>query len=331
MNLACSVDLSGDVFAKCFSPHCAHAMPRRLGKLHAEPELFRAHSVTIDTPFLSPKAGETDDRVVSQDPALDSILRAWIDHPDQQGSTKAVAIRSPMGTGKTTLLDRVLTRLRETAATAAAAAAMGSGGATGAATAAPGKPENTNVLVLTYRQTLAYEQLRKLQPHGFVNYLDVPKDAPFHNRNKYPRVICQIESLRRVAGPSGLAGLHAQFDLVVIDEVESVLRHFCSPTVGSPYSTLELLIEIIQGARRLVVLDAFLGDATHDFLKKIGVSNRVVINAHQSPPRTFRFTNHEAAWLARIVQDLADDKNIVLASLSTQLIYKVTAARPLLV
>ena len=311
MNLACTVDIAGDVHAKCFSPLCTHALPHRLGKLHAEPELFRAHAVTIDTPFLSPKADEADDRVVSQDASLDTILRAWIDHPDKQGSTKAVSIRSPMGTGKTTMLDRVLTRLRETVA---ASAAIGGG-----------KPEGTNVLVLTYRQTLAYEQLRKLQHHGFVNYLDVPKDAPLHSRKKYPRVICQIESLRRVAGPSGLAGLHAQFDLVIIDEVESVLRHFCSPTVGSPYSTLEFLIEIITGARRVVALDAFLGDATHDFLKKIGVSNRVVVNTHQAPPRTFRFTNHQAGWLARIVQDLADDKNIVMASLSTQLIYKVIA------
>lgn len=308
INLACSLDPGGDIYARCFSPLCAHAPRHRLGRLHAEPELFRAHAVSIDTPFLSPKEGETDDSVVSQDASLDAILRAWIDHPDRQGSTKAVSIRSPMGSGKSTLLDRVLTRLRETAARAA-----GLGAAV----------DRSTVLVLTYRQTLAYEQQRKLQNHGFTNYLDVPRDAAFHNRDKYPRVICQIESLRRVVGTCGIAELLSKFDLVIIDEVESVLRHFCSPTIGSPYSTLELLIEIIQGASRVIAMDAFLGDATRDFFQRIGVSNQVVINLHKGPPRIFEFSNHEAAWRARILEDVSNNLNVVVASLSTQMIYKM--------
>jgi hypothetical protein len=299
MNLSCFLDDAGDIRAKCFSPLCAHAPPTRLGRLHPEPDRHLSSSVLIDTPYLSPAADDPDPDVASQDPAIDAVLKKWI--AGDPSSAKAVSIRSPMGTGKTTLLDRLLVLLTRQAP----------------ADAPP------RVLVLTYRQTLAYEQVRKLAPHGFVSYLDVKRDAPLHNRKRYPRVICQIESIRRVAGPSGLYGLGATFDLVVIDEVESVLRHFCSPTVGSPYSTLELVTDILGGASRVIAMDAFLGDGSFEFFKAVGVSNQVVVNARKSPPRTFEFTNHENEWRARIVDDLLHGKNVVVASLSTQLIYKV--------
>jgi hypothetical protein len=308
MNLSCFLDDAGDIHAKCFSPLCAHAPPARLGRLHPEPERHLSSSVLINTPFLSPAPDDPDPHVASQDPALDAVLRSWIagdpsipKGPKGPKGPKTVSIRSPMGSGKTTLLDRLLLLLTKQAP--------------------PDKPPR--VLVLTYRQTLAYEQVRKLASHGFVSYLDVDHDAPFHSRKRYPRVICQIESLRRVAGPSGLYGLGATFDLVVIDEIESVLRHFCSPTVGSPYSSLELVTDILHGASRVIAMDAFLGDGSFEFFNAVGISNQVVVNAHKTPPRTFEFTNHENAWRARIADDLLKGRNVVVASLSTQLIYKV--------
>jgi hypothetical protein len=231
---------------------------------------------------------------IAQDPALERVLLDWLGEKNAAAAPPCVSIRSPMGTGKTTLLDNVMRRLG---------------------------PEAT-ALVITYRQTLALEQTGKLKTHGFVSYLDVPHDKQLHRRAKYPRVICQLESMHRLVA---LTGEHEAFDLVIVDESESVLRHINSPTVKAPAYAVDLLLGVLRGARRVITLDAFWGNATADFLSAGGIANRLVINQHKAPPRTFEFTNHNEAWRARILDDLSEGRNVVVASLSTEMLYK---ARP---
>lgn len=120
------------------------------------------------------------------------------------------------------------------------------------------------------------------------------------------------------------------FDLVVIDESESVLRHFASPTVRSPVSVMRTLRSMVAAARHgVITMDAFWGSATHDFLRAAGVPperNRLVINEHRGAARTFRFSNDRAAWTDRVLEDLAAGCNVVVVSLSTETLYKVAEA-----
>lgn len=103
-----------------------------------------------------------------------------------QGRYKALCVKSPMGTGKSYMLERLI---QEHFA---------------------GK----TVLFVTYRQTLAYEQAKKLRMCGFTNYLSVKKEEPLYDREKHPRVICQYDSLGRLC-----RGAVPRYDLIILDEV----------------------------------------------------------------------------------------------------------------
>ena len=157
--------------------------------------------------------------------------------------------------------------------------------------------------------------------HGFVSYLDVDRAADLSDRRAYPRVICHIESLHRL-GEVELP----QFDLVILDEVESVLRHWASPTVAAPVGAMSKFMYMLQGAPRgVVTLDAAWGPLTHTILQRARLTNILVVNeCAPAQPRTFSFTNDCAAWTARIMEDLKAGRKFVVASLSSE---KILALR----
>lgn len=296
-NLRCFVDNAGDVYAKCYSARCADCKPVRLGRLYVESTRYLATAVHIDTPYLAvdSRHSTTTDVIMdrmSECPTFDNVLHRWV----AGTAPRVLSIKSPMGTGKSTLLDVLLKRM----------------------------PPSTTVLMVTYRQTLAMEQQRKLANHNFVNYMAVGRSSELSDRKRHPRVICQVESMWKLG--VHLGGAHT-FDVVIMDEVESVLRHHASPTVKAPHMTMAILVALMQAAKRgIITMDAFWGAATHEFLEELQLSNQLVINAHRPPPRTFSFTNDGDWWQQRIVDDLKAGVNVVLASMSTERIFRVKDA-----
>jgi hypothetical protein len=222
---------------------------------------------------------------ISDNPTFNTVVERWI-----RGEFKTLSIKSPMGTGKSTLLNAIIQRFL-------------------------GIP----ILVVTDRQTLAIQQERTLANHGFVNYLD-DKDG-IRDREKYPRLICQVESLWRLGAHVRFA---SSFGIVIIDEVESVLRHHASSFVKNPVTAMNLLTAMLKTTTHgIITMDAFWGQATHDFLRNEGLSNQLIVNDYKPAPRTFSFTNDVPAWQNRIMDDLANGLNVVLVSLSTDRIAKV--------
>lgn len=267
-NMRCFVGDASEVYLKCFSESCQDRPAFRIGPLHAEPETWSAHAVRVRMKYLdwekqAEPPSEIDDDTDAE--RLDIAVRDWA-----AGRFKALNIRSPMATGKSTLLHGVLETLFR------------------------GK----SVLIVTYRQTLAYEMSRKLDSLGFVSYLD--QDGPLHDREVYPRVICQVDSFQRLAPLFGVPS----FDVVILDEIESVLRHFGSATLAAPISVMESFVSMIETATSVLSMDAFWGAAAHDFIERCGVTQRLVINEYRGAPRTFVFDDDENAWQERIRSDL---------------------------
>lgn len=164
-------------------------------------------------------------------------------------------------------------------------------------------------LICARRQTLAKEIGRKLKDKNFVCYLD--EQGSLADRNKYPRVICQLESMHRLFGD----GFEVpSYDLVVIDEVESVLRHLSSATMTSSLASIDMFEDICRGARRgVLAMDAFLGPSTADVLNKMQLRPQVVINKHRKNPRNFAFTEDEEDWLHEMCNDIKEGHNVVSA------------------
>ncbi len=284
----CTVDASGGVFAKCLAETCSDHRPKRVGDFYQTPPLWKEVSTAIDLRFLCIK---DDPLRMSESKDLDAALSSWL------GGTapRALGIRSAMGTGKSSLLDTVILKM----------------------------PRTATMLAVTFRQTLALELSRKLKNHGFVSYKDVAPEESMDSRDELPRVICQIESLHRLKSAFGDT---PAFDLVVVDEMESALRHLGgSPTVKSPFATTELLSAMMNKAGRVLTLDAYLGDTALSFAKAIGMDQRLIHNVHRTQQRTFEMTSDIFEWKKQIVDDVLCGGNIVVASLSATLIEEVHA------
>eukprot|EP00798_Chlamydomonas_sp_ICE-L_P003184 gene3184-biopygen20937 len=281
--MRCFVDTAGNCIVKCFSATCDNHAPACIGRL-VEPagDSWDAGALHVNSKYID------IDACLEMKQAVD----VWLD-PERK-DVNTLSVRSPMGSGKSTMLDALLERVGE----------------------------DKTVLVVTYRQSLALEHKRKLARKGFVSYLDAdvtPQDL--RRRDKTPRVICQIESLHRLAEHPCMRYLTSGFDIVVLDEVESLLRHFLSPTVVTPLAEMRGLADTLNATTTgVVTMDATWGSVTKEFLKQAGLRNLLVVNDYRSTEnaRTFSISKDEVTWSAQIRDDITAGRNVVVVSLSQE-------------
>eukprot|EP00798_Chlamydomonas_sp_ICE-L_P031957 gene31957-biopygen9484 len=281
--MRCFVDTAGNCLVKCFSATCDNHAPACIGRL-AEPagDAWDAGAVHVNSRYID----------IDACLEMQQAVNVWLD--TERKDVNTLSVRSPMGSGKSTMLDALLERVGE----------------------------DKTVLVVTYRQSLALEHKRKLARKGFVSYLDAdvtPQDL--RRRDKTPRVICQIESLHRLAEHTCMRYLTSGFDIVVLDEVESLLRHFMSPTVVNPFAEIQGLADTLNATTTgVVTMDATWGSVTKEFLKQAGLRNLLVVNDYRSTEnaRTFAISKDEVTWSAQIRDDIIAGRNVVVVSLSQE-------------
>ncbi|KAJ3005838.1 hypothetical protein HKX48_000438, partial [Thoreauomyces humboldtii] len=212
------------------------------------------------------------------------VIQQWID-----GEVKPLSLKSVMDTGKTTWVEQLLDEFF--------------GG--------------RSILFLTYRQSLAGEISKRFP--SFTNYLTTP--TGLSNRERHPHVICQIESFSKLVDDEVSI---PEFDVVICDEVESLLNYMSSSTVKDPGACLRKIVRMAQKATHILTMDAFFSDVTFRFLDLMKVSQRVIVNTWRSPlPRTFSFTHDEPKWMTSITTDLTNGKNVVIVSMSSEMCAKV--------
>lgn len=184
---------------------------------------------------------------------------------------------------------------------------------------------DATVLMLVYRRTLSTELHSKMHSCGFQNYLDL-KTSDLYDKKKYPRIICQLDSLDRLCEfefdiPS--------YDYIVIDEVESVLNHIQAKTIVQPYHKMIKVCLMLQGKTSLdamesnrpsiLLLDALYGSKSYLLIKDLGLSQRVLQNNHITfdLQRQFTFSNWKLEeWMDMIIADVSAGLNIIVVTLS---------------
>lgn len=139
-------------------------------------------------------------------------------------------IRAPMGIGKTNELLRLLN----------------------------GLPSKVSVLILSFRLSFTAEIVRRLEGLHFHHYRD-STGAIYLSRT--PRVVVQMESLRRVVGVP---------DLVVLDESESIIEQFMSPTMKYRRDCFMRYFAILSGAKKVLAMDAMMTERTLSELQRHG-------------------------------------------------------------
>lgn len=113
----------------------------------------------------------------------------------------------------------------------------------------PGASE-PSVLVVGHRKALIGQLCERV---GLRSYLDCKQTKGFYaDQKRMRRLGVCVDSLEMVKGQ--------KYDVVVIDEVEQVLKHFLGGTVGYKRQRLfEYFAALIAGAKQVIALDADLG------------------------------------------------------------------------
>jgi hypothetical protein len=243
----------------CYHPQCSRLDPMVVGFLGTGPEfnqeLVRSTFEEIRDQLPDGVSLHVECRRYTSDSAS---LMDMLD--DSRVGT--VGILAPMNTGKTTLIKSFLEKT----------------------------PPHFRVLVVTSRRTLAAFLSRQFASMGAVNYLELEQGQQFRDQRF---IVVQLESLFRIHPPTRQDEF-PRFDLVILDEVESLLGHFRSSTLsrqGKRPLAFQSLKTYITTASKVVAADGYLGSRSVKFLMSCRGSMKVYVNCLRNDPN--RYTIYE--------------------------------------
>jgi hypothetical protein len=166
------------------------------------------------------------------------------------------------------------------------------------------------ILIVTYRQSLTNDIYGNFKEYKFRSYLD-----GFYNAD---RIICQIESLQKLEVNDNDMNDIPEFDLVIIDEIESVLNHFRSVTIREKEPTFNLMRDIIFNSKKLLVLDGDFDNRSYDYINFFG--NSIILeNECKKDIKHFIYDNDRKRYEKKIDDDLIKGKNVIICTMSSKI------------
>ena len=197
---------------------------------------------------------------------------------------KVLSLKSPYGTGKTQLLKNVIE-----------------------------KQNPQRVLWLSYRVTLTNDILFNFQQLGFRSYQDGDYDAD--------RLILQLESIHKLEQNEYMFEsdefIIPGYDLIIIDEIESILSHFGSETFkGRARETFEYLNAIVSNSKKVIALDGDLHNRSYHFLNQFGKSINLE-NTATVTDKTIEIIKDDKTFFIDMQNQLNDNKKIAIVSMTS--------------
>ena len=254
--------------------------PIEYSKMCSIKELANYSSIKYCKEYNLDKIGDEYERIKDRLTVVTQNIDDWLTK-----DYKTLAIKSPYGTGKTTLIGSILTEY---------------------------SPKS--VLFISYRQSLSNSLYGTFKKHKFKNYLDRHYNAK--------RLICQLESLKNIkinAEYEFSEGIEVpSYDLVIMDEVESILNHFESPTVTDKEYTFELLMGICNNSEKILSLDGDFFNRGYDYINNHG-TNIVLENTVKKDICLFLFTNNLIYFEEEIDKKLLEKKKVVIISMTSKM------------
>ena len=205
-----------------------------------------------------------------------------------QTDCKSLNIKSPYGTSKTQLVKLIIKQYNP-----------------------------KRILWLSFRQTLSDDIHHHFKELGFQHYLDGRLDSD--------RLIIQVESLMKIRQfelmdwIDDLQETH-HYDLIMLDEVESLLRQFSSQDTFSKDAntrdTFEYLEEILKKSSKIISLDGDLHNRSYQFIKQFG-EGIYLENLTTKNNKEITITEDATEFKKDILKSLKKKNKIVICSLST--------------
>lgn len=169
------------------------------------------------------------------------------------------------------------------------------------------------VLVFSPRRIFAKNMTNdlnvKLPPEQQITcYLDLTHKKQFKQQD---RLTISPESLWKLLPDSGCI---PRFDLLVIDEIEAVLRQFSSTTQKKPRQSAEAFEQIITRAKHVVLSDAFVSQRCFHLLRNLGVqSHQIQYNVNTCQPTSrSAFQVSDKKFINLLVHKLKKGKRCVV-------------------
>lgn len=270
------IDGDKGIFLKCHSSKCKGSI--FVGySTDIEEQKFINEFIPINQKYLIMEGGINDD----PEEDVKKYVRQWL----SDNKIKTLGIRSPMGSGKSTLIQRIF------------------------------EYDKTieKVLIITHRMAMAEQTAGK--HNDFKNYMHIQGSL-----YKYNKIIVQIDSLDRLKDCDETGTInYKKYDLVIVDELESSMAHINSPYLytneKSGRDIFQLMLKFISISKKLLVLDADMGIRSKLFIDYFGKSI-LINNNYKTPIKTFTITNEFDKFENQIINDLKNGLNIFVASMS---------------
>jgi len=163
---------------------------------------------------------------------------------------------------------------------------------------------NSRILFISQRKTFTNFVCSEFKNYDIANYQDI-KD---HNYD-LPRICIQIESIHQIE--------ILKYDIVIIDEIETVLNQFSSSTMVHPQLCYECMIDCINSSKTTIVADAFILQRSIDFITSLCDKKPLMI--HNTKPF---LKNRKAIQISQdcldddLINDMKNNKRIVYVSSS---------------
>ena len=178
------------------------------------------------------------------------------------------------------------------------------------------------ILFITHRRSLATDFMLRFQKIGFQNYLN---KGNFNINND--RLIINIDSLHLLNHSynffSGQSTIK-EFDLIILDECCSLLKHFESSLLDAKKDYIyNIFHEIIKESKKIIACDGDIGNREFFYFKKF--ENNPIIYENTYLPRKFDFKIHfdEYKFIDLIKDDLSSGLNITIVSASSSFCNKL--------
>ena len=219
-------------------------------------------------------------------------------------------IKSPKGTGKTTYLSRVLKKYvsKYSSFTDYELDSQDKD--------KPFYNKGRSVLLIGHRQSLIGDLCNRLDLNSYLNDAGYSKGHIEERKNRYG--IC-LDSLWKVKD--------RDYSLIVIDEVEQVLTHFLSDTMGLKSEGLfKIFSKLIRNAPNIIVLDADLGWTSFNTITSILKEREnsyphqdkrnlhIYINTWKSKNSTIDIYPTQAHMISSIKRSLENGERIFISS-----------------
>ena len=148
------------------------------------------------------------------------------------------------------------------------------------------KPQK--VLIISPRRSFTREKASEFKDiiKNIQDYQEIPSQIDWYT---FPNLVIQVESLHH------LNSSECTYDLIIADEIESILNQFSSTTHNQLEESFKAFIKILTRSKNSIMADAFITNRTIEFCKSLDLNYKFEVN-------TFNPNSHITAHILGIAR-----------------------------